>query len=61
MQEFTDLINYCYQQYTTIPLCSDCAMGNCRKNGSNDCYNLYIVIQIIQIITRAKRLPITIF
>lgn len=39
MQEFTDLINYCYQQYTTIPLCSDCAMGNCRKNGSNDCYN----------------------
>lgn len=31
MQEFTDLINYCYQQYTAIPPCSDCAMGNCRK------------------------------
>lgn len=39
MQEFTDLINYCYQQYTAIPPCSDCAMGNCRKNECEDCYN----------------------
>lgn len=39
MQEFTDLINYCYQQYTTIPSCSNCAMGNCRKNDGDDCYN----------------------
>lgn len=39
MQEFTDLINHCYQQYTAIPPCSDCAMGNCRKNECEDCYN----------------------
>lgn len=39
MQEFTDLINYCYQQYTAIPPCSDCAMGNSRKNECEDCYN----------------------
>lgn len=39
MQEFTDLINHCYQQYTTISPCSDCAMGNCRKNECEDCYN----------------------
>ncbi|SCI58339.1 Uncharacterised protein [uncultured Bacteroides sp.] len=39
MQEFTDLINYCYQQYTAIPPCSDCAMGNCRKDECEDCYN----------------------
>lgn len=41
MQEFTDLINHCYQQYTTTPSCSDsdCAMGNCRKNECEDCYN----------------------
>ena len=65
MQEFTDLINHCYQQYTTISPCSDCAMGNCRKNECEDCYNclkhIHLVIQIIQIITRVKRLPITIF
>lgn len=39
MEEFTDLINHCYEQYTTIPPCSDCAMGNCRKNECEDCYN----------------------
>lgn len=39
MQEFSDLINYCHNQYISIPQCVTCSMDGCKKGGGCDCYN----------------------
>lgn len=39
MQEFSDLINYCHNQYISIPQCTNCLMNGCKKEGGCDCYN----------------------
>lgn len=38
VQEFKDLIRYCHHMYSTSS-CAFCAMGSCKRNGGEDCYN----------------------
>lgn len=39
MQEFDNLIRHCVQQFNSIPFCTNCNMSQCRRFGTNNCYN----------------------
>lgn len=39
MQEFDNLIRHCVQQFNSIPFCTYCNMSQCRRFGTNNCYN----------------------
>ena len=39
MKEFDNLIKYCAQEFNSTPFCSTCSMEQCRRCGTNNCYN----------------------